>query len=107
MNFHEKAHFVKADEAALRGRAQRLCVLRYASIRTFSEPTSVARCIVRSIFSDYRRRRILRSGLSLWSVDQVRNLRSHLMLEIRSDRTHRSRTSRFRSALSGSSPPLL
>jgi hypothetical protein len=39
-NFHEKAHFVKADVAALiDGRAQRLCVLRYASIRTVSEPT--------------------------------------------------------------------
>ena len=34
-NFHEKAHFVKADVAALiDGRARRLCVLRYASIRT-------------------------------------------------------------------------
>jgi hypothetical protein len=27
-NFHEKAHFVKADLATPRGRAQRLCVLR-------------------------------------------------------------------------------
>src|SRR5215213_874639 len=39
-NFHEKAHFVKADVAApLRGRAQRLRVLRHASIRTVREST--------------------------------------------------------------------
>jgi putative transposase len=39
-SFHEKALFVKVDVAALdRGRAQRLRVLRHASIRTFSEPT--------------------------------------------------------------------
>ena len=38
MNFHEKALFVKADLAAP-CRALELRVLRYASIRTFSEPT--------------------------------------------------------------------
>ena len=38
-NFHEKAHFVKADLAALdRGRAQQLSPSRYASIRTLGEP---------------------------------------------------------------------
>ena len=39
-NFHEKAHSVKADVAALDSRrAQRPFVLRYASIRTVGEPT--------------------------------------------------------------------
>src|SRR5215207_6953257 len=48
----------------------------------------------------------LRIGLSapLRRVDQVRNLRSHPKDPKRSD-THRSRTSRSRRALSGSSPP--
>ena len=38
-NFHEKAHFVKADVAAPSGSSATACVLRYASIRTFGEPT--------------------------------------------------------------------
>ena len=39
-NFHEKAHFVKADVAApLWSSATALCPSRYASIRTLSEPT--------------------------------------------------------------------
>ena len=40
-NFHEKAHFVKADVAAVVAAKPNgfLCPSRYASIRTFSEPT--------------------------------------------------------------------
>jgi hypothetical protein len=38
-NFHEKAHFVKADVAAPSGSsATTPCPSRYASIRTLSEP---------------------------------------------------------------------
>src|SRR5215213_2588266 len=58
-------------------------------------------------FRTNRRRCNLRNGLcSSRGVDQVRNLRSRLMLDPkRSDR--RSRASRSRRSVSGSSPPLL
>src|SRR5215204_3123100 len=58
-------------------------------------------------FRTNRRRYNLRNGLcSSRGVDQVRNLRSRLMLDPkRSDR--RSRASRSRRSVSGSSPPLL
>src|SRR5215212_10033830 len=84
-NFHEKALFVKADVAAPRGRAQRLCVLRYASIRTLDEPMLFGD----SVHCEIHLFGLLSEGAAIFGsvspaplrrVDQVRNLRSRLML---------------------------
>jgi hypothetical protein len=91
-NFHEKAHFVKADVAALiGGRAQRLHVLRAmlpsALLVSLLFGGSVHCEIL--LFGLPRRRCNLRISLSSRRVDQVRNLRSRLMREIRSDQTQK------------------
>src|SRR5215211_3496777 len=90
-NFHEKALFVKADVAApLRGRAPRLCVLRamLPSALSLSPRSSVARCIVRSIFSDYREGAAIFGSVSVLLLERGGwtkfALRSRLVLEIRS-----------------------
>ncbi len=78
-NFHEKAHFVKADVAALdRGRAQQLSPSRYASIRTLDEPALLGD----SVHYEIRLLGLigccnLRSGLYL-RMDQVRIAQSPL-----------------------------
>ena len=57
MNFYEKALFVKTDvAAALVVNATALCPSRYASIRTFGEPTLWwLGALMRSVFSGQRR----------------------------------------------------
>jgi hypothetical protein len=74
-NFHEKALFVKPTWRLCRGRTQRSSALRamLPSALPVSSHLSVARCIMRSVFSNCSRRCNLRIGLSCLRVDQVRN----------------------------------
>jgi hypothetical protein len=80
-NFHEKAHFVKADVAAPVSSVTTPCPSRYASIRTVSESTLLGDSVHYEIhlFGLPRRRCNLRIGLSSRKVDQVRNLRTRLI----------------------------
>ena len=54
MNFHEKAVVVKADVAAAVIECDRFCPSRYASIRTFGEPSLFGGSVhrMRSVLSD-------------------------------------------------------
>ena len=91
-NFHEKAHFVKADMAAALWLTQLLLSALRAmlpSALSVSPLSLVARCIMRSVF--IRTNRVLQSSERslLIRVDQVRNCA--VTLKIRSASGNESR----------------
>jgi hypothetical protein len=91
-DFHERHCLSRPTWRPRRGRAKRLRMpfARYASIRTVSESTLFGGSVhrMRSVFIRATNKALQSSERSLFlleRVDQVRNLRSRLMLEIRSD----------------------
>jgi len=81
MNFYEKALFVKAAVAATVSECNGLCPSRYASIRTFDEPTLLGGSVhtMRSVLIRALLRRCnLPSGLCSCRMGQV-HVRSHLI----------------------------
>jgi hypothetical protein len=110
MNFHEKAHFVKGRRGGL-GVAERngfLCPSRYASIRTLGEPALFGGSVHYGIrlFGLPIEGAAIFASISPQRVDQVRLAQSPCA---RSEAIGQMKpyASLSRTALSGSSPPLL
>jgi 3-polyprenyl-4-hydroxybenzoate decarboxylase len=88
-NFHEKAHFVKADVAASSRSSSTASALRamLPSALSVSPLSSVALCIMRSVLIRATNKALQSSERSLLLAEgrPSSQLRSRLMLEIRSD----------------------